>query len=182
MHEEGILSRLGPDTSIKWLYARIVRREGFLSRIGHTRGLPLPVPRVGLSPLPDALDMDGTTAGIMVARVWQPTALAGRFAGLAACWRRTGVLAPSAARVRNKKGLTVLTLARGEWTSHWPASPQANDRHIAAWQEANGDEQAGRRRSKKTEEAEKYLIFWKKTQQPNLQFQPDRLSAVSGRR
>jgi hypothetical protein len=76
----------------------------------------------------------------------------------------------------------MLTLALGEWTSHWPGSPQANDRQIAAWKEENGQEQADRRSSKKTEEGEKYLIFWKKTKPPNLQFQPDRLIAVSGRR
>jgi hypothetical protein len=112
----------------------------------------------------------------------QPTALTGRFAGLAARGRRTVVLAPGAARVRIKEGLTVLTLALGEWTSHWPASPQANDLHIAAWKEENGAKQGSRRRSKKTEEAEKYPIVWKKTKWPNLQFQPDRLIAVSGRR
>jgi hypothetical protein len=32
------------------------------------------------------------------------------------------------------------------------------------------EEQAGRRRSKNIEEADKYSIFWKKTQQSNLQF------------
>jgi hypothetical protein len=126
--------------------------------------------------------MGGTTEVITVARLVQPAALTGRFAGLAARWRRTVVLAPGAARVRIKEGLTVLTLALGEWTSHWPASPQANDRHIAVWKEENGAKQAGRRRSKKTEEADKYPIFWKKTKRPNLQFQPDRFIAVSGRR
>jgi len=126
--------------------------------------------------------MGGTTEVITVARLVQPAALTGRFAGLAARGRRTVVLAPGAARVRIKKGLTVLTLALGEWTSHWPASPQANDLNIAVWKEENGAKQAGRRRSKKTEEADKYPIFWKKTQQPNRQFQPDRLIAVSGRR
>jgi len=137
---------------------------------------------VGLSPLPDALDMRGTTEVITVARLLQPTTLTGRFAGLAACRRRTVVLAPGAAGVRIKEGLTVLTLALGEWTSHWPVSPQANDLQIAVWKEENGQEQADRRSSKKTEEGEKYFIFWKKTKPPNLQFQPDRLIAVSGRR
>jgi hypothetical protein len=79
--------------------------------------------------------MDGTTEVITVARLLQPTVLTGRFAGLAACGRRTVVLAPSAARVRLKEGLTVLTLAFAEWTSHWPASPQTNDRHIAVRKE-----------------------------------------------
>jgi len=98
-----------------------------------------PVPRVGLSPLPDALDMGGTTEVITVARLVQPAALTGRFAGLAARGRRTVVLAPGAARVRIKKGLTVLTLALGEWTSHWPASPQTNDLNIAVWKEEKAE-------------------------------------------
>jgi hypothetical protein len=79
--------------------------------------------------------MDGTTEVVTVARLLQPTALTGRFAGLAACGRRTVVLAPSAARVRLKESLTMLTLAFAEWTSHWPASPQTNDLHIAVQKE-----------------------------------------------
>ena len=119
------------------------------------RGLASPVPWVGLSPLPDALDMGGTTEVITVVGVSPPPALTGRFAGLAARWRRTVVLAPGAARVRIKEGLTVLTLALGEWTSHWPASPQANALYIAAWKAENGTEQGDRSRSKQTEEADK---------------------------
>jgi hypothetical protein len=62
---------------------------------------------------------------------------------------------PGAARVRIKAGLTVLTFALGEWTSHWPASPQANALYIAAWKAENGTEQGDRSRSKQTEEADK---------------------------
>lgn len=150
LHEEGILERLLSETSLQLLCHRLLRRQGFLEHLGHTRGLASPGPRVGLSPLPHALDMGGTTEGITVARLGQPTALTGRCAGLAARGRRTVVLAPGAARGRRKEGLTVRTLALGEWTSHWPASPQANHRHIATWKEENGAEQGGRRRSKKT--------------------------------
>jgi hypothetical protein len=61
-------------------------------------------------------------------------------------------LAPGAAEVGNKEGLTVLAFAWDTWTFHWPASPQANHRKIGAWKEENGEATAGRRRSKKTEE------------------------------
>jgi hypothetical protein len=105
--------------------------------------LASPVSRVSLAPLSHPLDMDGTTEVIPIARLVQPTALTGRFAGLAACGRRTVVLAPSAARVRHKEGLTVLTLAVAEWTSHWPASPQANDLPIAVWTKEPEEAQAG---------------------------------------
>jgi len=33
----------------------------------------------------------------------------------------------------------VLTLALGEWTSHWPASPQTNDLNIAVWKEEKAE-------------------------------------------
>jgi hypothetical protein len=116
-----------------------------------------------LAPLPDALDMGGTAEVITVVGLLEPPALTGRFAGLAARRLRTVALAPGAARVGIKEGLAVLTLAFGEWTSHWPASPQVNDRNIAAWKEENGeDNEGGRRRSKKTEEADRYQFFWKK--------------------
>jgi len=71
-----------------------------------------------------------------------PTALAGGLAGLAARGLGAVALAPGAARVGIKKGLTVLALAFREWTSHWPASPQANDRKIGAWKEENGAEKS----------------------------------------
>jgi hypothetical protein len=37
-------------------------------------------------------------------------------------------------------------------TYHWPASPQANDRHSAAWKEENGTAHTGESRGKKREE------------------------------
>ena len=85
-----------------------------------------------------------------------PTALAGRVARLAARGRGAGAWPPRAARVGSKAGLTVLALACGEWTSHGPVSPQAHARKIVAWQEANREEKTGRRRSKQTEEGDKY--------------------------
>jgi hypothetical protein len=51
-------------------------------------------------------------------------------------------LALGTARVGLKEGLTVLARAFGEWTSHWPASPQANDRKIGAWKEENDEEKS----------------------------------------
>jgi len=89
---------------------------------------------------------------IPVVRLLMPTALAGGLAGLAARGLGAVALAPGAARVGIKKGLTVLALAFREWTSHWPASPQANDRHIAAWKEENGKAHTGESRGKKREE------------------------------
>jgi hypothetical protein len=57
-------------------------------------------------------------------------------------------LARGAARVGIKKGLTVLAFTFGEWTSHWPASPQANDQGSEGWKEENG---AGKSTPKKSE-------------------------------
>ena len=61
-------------------------------------------------------------------------------------------LAAGAAGVGIKEGLTVLTLALAQWTSHWPESPQVNDPNIAAWEEEPGAENGSGRRSKKTDE------------------------------
>jgi hypothetical protein len=36
----------------------------------------------------------------------------------------------------------MLTLTFGVWTSHWPVSPQTNDRKIGAWKEENGAEKS----------------------------------------
>jgi hypothetical protein len=71
-----------------------------------------------------------------------PPALAGGLASLAARGRGAVALALGAARVGLKEGLTVLALAFREWTSHWPVSPQANDRKIGAWKEENGEEKS----------------------------------------
>jgi hypothetical protein len=107
---------------------------------------------MGFAPLPDTLDMERAAEIIPVVRFVMPTALAGDLAGLAARGRGAVALALGAARVGSKEGLTVLAFALGKWTSHWPASPQANHRKIGAWKEENGEEKAGRRRVKKTEE------------------------------
>src|SRR5256885_10297161 len=77
---------------------------------------------------------------IPVVRLVMPTALAGGLAGLAARGLGAIALAPGAARVRRKEGLTVLALAFGKWTSHGPASPQAHDQGMGAWKEENGAE------------------------------------------
>ena len=100
--------------------------------MGGPRGLASPVARVGFAPLPDALDMGRVAEIIPVAWLVEPAALAGSLAGLAARGLGAVALAPGAARVGSKEGLTVLALAFREWTCHWPASPQANDRKIVA--------------------------------------------------
>ena len=110
------------------------------------------VARVGFAPLSDTLNMGRTAEIIPGERLVMPTALAGGLARLAARGRGAVALAPGAARVGSKEGLTVLALAFDIWTSHWPASPQANHRKIGAWKEENGVEKAGQRRVQKTEE------------------------------
>jgi hypothetical protein len=82
--------------------------------------------------------------------------LAGGFAGLMALGFGAVALASSAARVGIKKGLTVLTLALAQWTSHWPAPPQVNDPNIAPGEEEDGAENGSGRRAKKTEERDEY--------------------------
>ena len=119
---------------------------------------------------------------IPVVRFVEPTALAGSFAGLMARGFGAVALASSAARVGIKKGLTVLTLALAQWTSHWPESPQGNDLHIAAQEEEPGEENGRGSRSKKTEERDEYRVFGKKKEWSNLQFHPGHLHAVSGYR
>jgi hypothetical protein len=64
---------------------------------------------------------------IAVFRFAQPTALAGRFAGLLAWRLGTVALTPQVAGVRMKERSTELTFALSDVLSHWPASPQAND-------------------------------------------------------
>jgi len=100
--------------------------------------------------------MGGAFEVIAVVGVLLPAALAVGFAGLAALGLRAIALSPGAAWIGIKEGLTVLTLAFGEWTSHWPASPQVNDRKIAAWREEN----AGRRRRKKMGKKRINIQFW----------------------
>ena len=127
--------------------------------MGGPSALASPVTRVGFTPQPDALDMGRATAIISVVRFMEPTVLAGGLAGLAACGLGAVALALSATRVGIKEGLTVLTLAFGDWTAHWPGSPQTNDRKIVVWREENRKENTGQRRAKKTEEADKYHVW-----------------------
>jgi hypothetical protein len=87
---------------------------------------------VGSTPLPDALDVGGACEGIAVAWLVEPAVLAGGCARLPALGRGAVALAPSATRVGSQEGRTVLALTFGEWTSHWPASPQGNDQKIVA--------------------------------------------------
>jgi len=86
--------------------------------------------------------MGRTAEVITVGGLVQPTMLAGRFAGPSAHGLGAVALASGAARVGSKDGLTVLTLALTQWTSHGPASPQANDQGIGAWKEENGEEKS----------------------------------------
>jgi hypothetical protein len=79
--------------------------------------------------------MDRTTEIITVVRFVMPPPLAGSLAGLAARGLGAVALAPGAAGVGSKEGLAVLTLTLGGWMSHWPASPQTNDLHIAVQKE-----------------------------------------------
>jgi hypothetical protein len=66
---------------------------------------------MGFAPLPDALDMRRVAEISLVVRFVMPTALAGGLAGLAARGLGAVALAPGAARVGIKEGLTVLALA-----------------------------------------------------------------------
>src|SRR6266436_1971396 len=85
------------------------------------RALASPVTRMGSAPLPDALDVGGACEVIVVAWLLYPAVLAG------------------GTRVGIKEGLTVFALTFGAWTSHWPATPQANDPGIGAWKEENDE-------------------------------------------
>jgi hypothetical protein len=87
--------------------------------------------------------MGRAAEGITVVGVLQPTALASRFASLAARGLGAVALPPRATRVGSKEALTVLALAFGEWTSHGPVSPEAHERKIVAWKEANREEKTG---------------------------------------
>ena len=96
----------------------------YLFSLGHVVRMVL-ASRVGLAPLPDALDLGRAAEIIPVVGLLMPPVLAGRLAGLAA--RRLGAVAlvPDVARVRSKEGPTVLALPFAEWTSHEPEEMQA---------------------------------------------------------
>jgi hypothetical protein len=112
----------------------------------------------------------------------QPMTLAGSLAGLAAHGLRTVTLPSHVAGVRMKEALTVLTLALSDVMSHWPASPQANDCHVAAWKKEGREENTGERRGKKNEEIYSNGRFRKKKDGGTLHFHPVRLAAISGHR
>lgn len=105
-----------------------------------------------LAPLPHPFHMDRAAEGIAVVGLLQPTALAGRFARLSTEGLRTVMLASNIAGGRIKEDLTMLPLALAGVLSHWPGSPQANDRPLAAWKEENREENTGESRGKKREE------------------------------
>jgi hypothetical protein len=137
---------------------------------------------MGLAPLSHPLDMGGATEVILVGRFLEPATLTGGFARLAAGGLRTIVLPPHIAEVRIKKGLTVLALAFSAVTSHGPASPQAYDRHGAAWKEENQEENAGEKKRKKSEGMKEMACAGRKWTEAILHSHPARLIAVSGRR
>jgi hypothetical protein len=93
---------------------------------------------VGFAPLPDALNMGGTGEVIAVAGLLEPAVLARGFARLPTRGLEAVALARGATRVRNKEGLTMLTLTLPQWTSHGPASPQTHDPWSGVWKEENG--------------------------------------------
>jgi hypothetical protein len=137
---------------------------------------------VGFAPLPDALDLGRTCEVIAVSGLVEPATLAGSLAGLAARGLGTVTLVPDAAWVRIKKGLTVLALAFGAWTSHEPASPQAHHLKIATETEESEEKKSGPKKIEADGRRREISHVGKKTAQPTRSFQPDRLIVVSGYR
>ena len=66
--------------------------------------------------------------------------------------------------------------------SHWPASPQVNDRLDAAWKKENGADKEGDRKRKKKEEIREMAFTGRKRTGATLHFHPARLTAVLGHR
>ena len=113
-----------------------------------------------LAPLPHPFHMGRAAEVVVVFGCAQPTPLAGGFAGLSTWRLRTGVLAPNIAGVRSKKDLAVLTLALSEVMSHWPESPQVNDRRVVAWREENTEEKGEPKTAEEDgEETDKYHMW-----------------------
>jgi len=129
---------------------------------------------MGLPPRADALDLGRAGEVIAVGRFVVPSPLARRLAGLAACGGGTVALAPDAARVGRKKGLTMLALTCGAWTSHGPASPQAHEQGNGVWKEENGKEKSEPTKSEENGRTGCPDVLGKKTQQPTRQFQLNR--------
>jgi hypothetical protein len=113
-----------------------------------------------LAPLSHPFHMGRAAEVVLVFGFAQPTPLAGGFAGLSTWRLRTGVLAPTIAGVRSKEYLTVLTRALSDVTSHWPESPQVNDRRVVAWREENTEEKGEPKTAEEDgEETEKYPMW-----------------------
>src|SRR5438034_8075383 len=111
---------------------------------------------MGLTPRSDALNVDGAFEVIAVVGVVVPSPLAVSFARLAARGCGTVALAPDAAWVGNKEGLTMLTLTLGGVTCHGPESPQVHDAHSTVQEKEDGADNRSGRRSKKTEARDAY--------------------------
>jgi hypothetical protein len=157
VHAADRWERLRRQSIIKVWFLRLVWCEVIVDRMGCPRALASPGAWVGFAPLPAPLDRGRVAKRIPVVRLVMPTALAGGLAGLAADGLGAGALAPSAARVGSKKGLTGLALAFRAWPSHWPVSPPANARKSGAWKAENGEEnrapkpsEANRRRGERS--------------------------------
>src|SRR5215471_7775755 len=150
--------------------------------MGSARALAAPVARVGLAPLPDALDVGGASEVIAVAGLLEPAALARRLAGLAARGLSAVALALDVARVRSKEGPTVLALALGAWTSHEPVSPQAHDLQSAAETKENGENQSGPKHLEEDGRRGELCYVRKKRAQPTRPVDPDGCSTVLGYR
>ena len=137
---------------------------------------------MGAAPLPDALDMGGAGEVITVARLLEPAVLTRGFARLPTQGLGAVALAPGAARIRSKEGLTVLALAFREWTSHEPVSPQAHDLQSAAETEENGEHKSGPEHLEEDRRRGKLCYVRKKTAHPTRPVDPASFSTVSGYR
>ena len=85
LHDEGIVSRMGPNTMVQLLWWCFLWGSGLLERIGCPRALASPGARVGLAPLPDAVDLGRAAEGSTVVgggrqRRWLAVLLAWRHA------------------------------------------------------------------------------------------------------
>jgi hypothetical protein len=135
-----------------------------------------------VAPLPHPLDIGGAAEVMAVIGFVQPPPLAGRFAGLSAWRLGTVVLPPHVAGVRIKECLTVLALTLSHVTYHGPASPQAHDRHIAAWKEENGEANPGEKGERRAKKLRAMAFAGRKRRGVNLHVHSTRLTAISGHR
>jgi hypothetical protein len=115
-----------------------------------------------------------------------PASLTLGFADTAALGLGAVALALDIAVIGMKETFTVQTFTLSSGVCHRPGSPWAYDAKMALGKEENRqykwhEEEEGKR-GKKIEERDGYQILEKKTEWPNLQFQPGRSIAVYGRR